>query len=307
VTTPRPAIHGRDPEYDRFGPWVLEINDEDPAPPIFEPHLTHAHEALLQVKVPRKIARRDAHPGMDLYDYVVSLYDGELVILERVDHEVRERTIRYDDIGHLSINEDLLRGALRLGLPGDADSADRVDGACELPYNTVSNELMRRVTATIRKHYLDDDAPTALPATPEIEELSFYFEHLLKHEQLSHGRSTILAAQPDLALLDVETNALRKLLFGLMHKRLLESIHLSNGRELRIIDRGRPIAYRWQTTYGRRETFIPLANISGISFEGTGDATETLTIHIGDDDASWLFSRDNASVVGYVEWLRGLV
>jgi hypothetical protein len=301
VTTHQPAISGRDAEYDRFGPWVVEIDAEDPPPPIFEPHLTRADEALLQVKVPRKIARRDAHPGMDLYDFVISLYDHELLILERVGHEVRERTIRHDDITHLSITEDLLRGILRLGLPRDT---------CELPYNTVSSELMRRLMAIIRERYLKAEAtatPAALPATPAIDELSFYFERLLKQEQLADDRLTLLAAQPDLAMLELESDALRKLLFGLMSKRLLESIHLVDGRELRIIDRGRPIAYRWQSTYGRRETIIPLANISDVSFENSSGATKTLTIGIGDDEVSWLFDRDNASAAGYAQWLRGLV
>ena len=53
---------GRDAEYDRFGPWVVEIGDEDPPPPLFLPHLTRTEQALLSVKIPRKVARRRGTP-----------------------------------------------------------------------------------------------------------------------------------------------------------------------------------------------------------------------------------------------------
>ena len=40
-------MNQRDPEYDRFGPWVIEIGDEDPPPPLFVPHLTRSEAPLL--------------------------------------------------------------------------------------------------------------------------------------------------------------------------------------------------------------------------------------------------------------------
>ena len=94
-------MNQRDPEYDRFGPWVVEISDEDPPPPLFVPHLSRTDTPLLSVKIPRVISRRDARPGMDLYDYLVSLYEEDVVVLERQDHHVEARTIRYADVHHL--------------------------------------------------------------------------------------------------------------------------------------------------------------------------------------------------------------
>jgi hypothetical protein len=288
-------VTGRDREYDRFGPWALEISDEDPAPPLFERHLARAHEALISIKIPRKIARRDAHPGMDLYDFVISLYEEDLVILERVASEVRSRTIAYRDVKHLRVREDLLRGRLFLGVPGSP---------YELPYNTVSNEVMARVSDIIRARYRDSasEPAVALPTTAEPAELSFYFERMLKEQRRQGSDQQVLAAQPDLGLGDLETSAMRKVLFGIVDKRLLESAHLSDGHELRVIDRGRPFAYRWQTTYGRRETLIPLANISEVRWDDADKRSATLTVATAGGENSWAFARDT-DTEAYRSWL----
>lgn len=291
-------VHGRDPEYDRFGPWVLEITADDPPPPLFEPHLGRGRTPLLAVKVPRKLARRDAHPGMDLYDYMVSLYEEELVVLERVEQGVRERRIAYRDVQYMRIGEELLRGGLALGVPGDR---------YELPYNTVSNELMGRVAGVIRERYLGtDDAPTDLPAAPHADGLSFYFERLLRKERETEAPATLLLAQPDLALGLLETSALRRVLFGLVDKRLLESVHICDGQELRILDRGRPLAYRWQSTYGRHETMIPLANITGATLTPADDITQTLTLGTAAGEIAWLLGRETDGAAAYAEWLSKL-
>jgi hypothetical protein len=292
---------GRDREYDRFGPWVLQISDEDPAPPLFVPALRRDEQPLISVKIPRKIARRDAHPGMDLYDCVVSLYEAEMVVLERLDGAVRERVIAYHDIHYLSIHEELLRGRLNLGIPRNP---------CSLHYNAVSKDIMARVAELIRTRQRAGHGPAAdLPAEPEHNGLSFYFERLLRDERAAEGQATLLAAQPQVALGGFEPSLARRLLFGVVDKRLLESIHLCDGRDLRIIDRGRPFAFRWQTVYGRRETIIPLSNVIAVEWdEETGDgATAALMVGTEGGHETWGFARDNHGARAYRDWLSGLV
>ncbi len=100
-----------------------------------------------------------------------------------------------------------------------------------------------------------------------------------------------------MALGALETGPVRRLLFGLVDRRLLESVHLCDGHELRVFDRGRSFAYRWQSIYGRRETTVPLANISAVGWDDGGDdgSTGTLTVSTAGGDSSWAFTRDNAS------------
>ena len=139
----------RQHEYDRFGPWAIEVTAEDPAPPLFRPYLTRSEPALLSIKIPRRIERRNARPGMDLYDYLVCLYGDDLTVLQRVGqqrsgHEVRAETLRYQDVQYMRVSQDLLRGNVRLGLPS---------GPFDLPYNTVSEHLMWRAVDLIRGRY----------------------------------------------------------------------------------------------------------------------------------------------------------
>ena len=148
------AVHR---EYDRFGPWAVEISEQDPTPSLFEPFVTRREVPLLSLKIPRHVERRDARPGMDLYDYLVSLYRDELVVLRRVDREVRSTTCRLDDVRLLRVTRCLLRGSLHLGLP---------DGPIDLPYNTVSDALMLRLVALIRERYAP--RPVSLSSVPKL-------------------------------------------------------------------------------------------------------------------------------------------
>ena len=135
-------------EYDRFGPWAIEVSEQDPAPPLFVPYLTRPERPLLSVKIPRHLERRNARPGMDLYDYLVSLYDDELVVLRRVGREVSTDSCRLRDVQHLRVTRCLLRGNIHLGLPGRPH---------DLPYNTVSDDLMLRLVDLIRRRYQQGD------------------------------------------------------------------------------------------------------------------------------------------------------
>ena len=288
-------MNQRDPEYDRFGPWVTEISDEDPPPPLFQPHLTRAETPLLSLKIPRKISRREAHPGMDLYDYMVSLYEEDLVVLERIERKVEAHTIRYRDVQHLSLREELLRGTVHLGVP---------DRHYDLPFNTVSGDVMRRLVDIVRERYLPEQDALPVEVEPvEATELSFYFERLLRDEQAGDSGMQPIAAQADTAMGALEESFLRRVLFGLVAKRLLESLHLSDGRELRVIDRGQSYAYRWQSVYGRAETWIPLANITAVDWDWGPDETATtpvtVTISTGAGDLSWIFTPNNATLGHY--------
>lgn len=292
-------MNQRDPEYDRFGPWVIEINDEDPPPPLFLPHLTRTETPLLSVKIPRKISRREAHPGMDLYDYMISLYEHDIVVLERVEREVRSRTIRYRDIEQLSMRDELLRGNLHLGV---------AEGPYDLPYNTVSGDIMRRLVEIIRERYHRDQEPLGVKVEAvEPGELSFYFERLLRDEQEGGSGVQPVASQAETQLGALEEGLARRVLFGLVAKRLLESLHLSDGRELKVVDRGQPYAYRWQTVYGRTETWIPLANITAVDWDWGAEQADsspvTVTMSTGAGGNVWVFTPNNPTLGHYRRYL----
>ena len=293
----------RDPEYDRFGPWMLEISEIDPLPPLFVPYVSTDKEPLLRVKIPRQAERRDLSPGMHMYDYVVCLYGEDMEIHVRDGDSVATFRIAYGDIVAMKNTEDLLNGHLRVySLKYDYD----------IPYSTVSIDLVRRMIAVIRERYLESGDPYA--AVPEgfegaaaAEGMGFYFTGFLNALAAEHPEYGILATQAETRVAVFENGFWRRLFFGALDKRLLETVHLTDGRELQIVGRGRTWAYRWNTVYGKETLYLPLAKIRSV--ERTPDPKNANMVR-------WLFKTevsehsgvlrgDNPAADRYSEWLEG--
>lgn len=248
----------RDLEYDRFGPWILEISEKDPMPPVFAPHVNRDEEPIFAFKVPVRAERRDLRPGMHMYDYVVCLYENDLQIFERNGDVVTGTTIPYTGIVAIQYQEDLLEGGLDL----------QVQERCySLPFNTVSTGVIEKLIGLIRSRYLPDGEDTVISRdTLEShlpEDMSFYFAGILSAKTVSEPDMVFQAYQPELRRSSIETNFWKRLFYGATDKRLLESMYFSNGKELEVVGRGRTWRYRWQVAYGRRTLYVPLRNITG--------------------------------------------
>jgi hypothetical protein len=266
-------------EYDRFGPWAVEISDDDPLPALFAPWMTRQDTPLLCVKVPRHIERRDARPGMDLYDYVVALYEDDLVVLRRDGRDVRSESCRYREVRWVRSNHCLLRGSIQLGLP-----RGRV---IDLAYNTVSETLMQRIVDLVRERYGRDPVPVDADLDVDVPAgtLSFYFDRLLGSLRRRGAGLHLLAAQGTTPVRPATTGRFRRFLFRVADKRLLETVHLSDGRELTVIGRGQRYAYRWEATdYAVEAAYLPIAGISGVDWleDPKNEATD-LALRTGDD------------------------
>ena len=288
----------RDPEYDRFGPWIIEISELDPPPPLFVPYLTREEETLLSIKIPRKIERRNARPGMNLYDYMVNLYREDMVILERVGHDVRSETFFYRDIHCLRLGEHLLQGNLRLFM------SDRV---FDIPYNTVSQKIIRRLVTLLRQRYAEGVGTIAIAEEPDRPqgEFSFLFTRLLAREKVQNPENRVLAMQTDTAVGAYETGIFRRLLFGVISKKLLESYHLCDGRELKIVNRGQTYKYRGQSLHGADIFYIPADRITGVTWQPDlkNSAVFHLFLQTAGGPISFAFIRDNPTLRFYDRFL----
>ena len=292
----------RDPEYDAFGPWIIEISELDPPPPLFRPFLTRKEIPLLSIKIPRKIERRLAHPGMNLYDYMVTLYEEDLVVLQRVGSDVRSESFYYRDVQFLRYGEHLLKGELQLSM---------TEKLFILPFSTVSTKIMQRMVGLIRERYTEGTAqaaPGEAIGDMADEDLSYYFERLLAEEKAEHPESRLLAAQAETAVGAYETGTFRRLLFGIISKRLLESLHFSDGRELKIISRGKRYRYKGQSVYGLESCTIPTSNISGVRWEADekNTAVMDLILQTAGGSVSFAFARENRSIDAYARFLAAL-
>jgi hypothetical protein len=287
-------------EYDRFGPWAVEISDQDPPPRLFAPYLRRATAPLLAIKIPRHVERRNARPGHDLYDYVVCLYDEDLVVHRREGGEVRSTTCRLGDVQHLRVTRCLLRGNIHLGLPGRP---------VDLPYNTVSDTIMLRLVELIRQRSPREPGPRPPGPSLEVPEgvLSFYFGRLLEAERRRDASMHLLAAQGTVPVAAGSTGTLRRVAFRIADKRLLEAVHFSDGSELRVLSRGSSYAYRWESTYGLETTYIPVANVRSVEWRAdAANGAITLVLGTGGGDTSFAFAAGNASIEPYAAYLARL-
>ena len=285
-------------EYDRFGPWAIEISELDPVPPLFQPYLTSEETPLLSVKVPRKIERRNARPGMNLYDYVVTLYHEELNILERVLDDVRSVTCPYRDIQCILHGEDLLAGRLRLILSKEA---------FEFPYSTVSSVLIERMVELVRQRYADQERVLTIGQDLDASEqgMSFYYAGVLKRLNSKSPEMQVLACQMETPIRKYESRALRSLFFGVIGKQLLESLHLSDGRELCMMDQGRTYRYRGFPVYTRNIYYLPISKITGISWDvdEKNPIVMNLTVENPGGRFSFAFVSDNRSIASFARTL----
>lgn len=291
----------RDDEYDRFGPWILEISESDPLPPLFEPFFTREEDPLYCVKIPRPMDRRDLSPGMNMYDYVVALYEADLLILERDGKDVKTLSFSYSDIVAMRHSEDLLSGVLHLYTTGNCYS---------LPYSTVSVEITDRIVDLIRGRYNTEAISSESPdfkaaAIPDPEDMSFYFNGLLGKYSSNHPENKFLAHQREISVHSIDNNFWRRIFYGAIDKKLLESIHFFNGSELEIIDRGRKWSYRWQAIYSKETLYLPVNNIR--KTEHLPDSTEgieSLLFQTDVSEHSFLFKNDNLGLELYTRLLN---
>jgi len=101
-------------EYDAFGPWIDEVRTQYEVPRLFTLHPIDFATTRLVLKVPRNIARRDAHPTMDLYDHLIIAGENELTLLSRDGTTMRSTAMRYDRIAAISDAVSLLDAELTI-------------------------------------------------------------------------------------------------------------------------------------------------------------------------------------------------
>ena len=77
-----------------------------------------------------------------------------------------------------------------------------------------------------------------------------------------------------------------------------------------VVDRGQPYVYRWQSSYGRVETSLPLANITAVEWDWGPDEAEatpvTVTVSTGAGDLAWVFTPNNPTIGHYRRFLAAV-
>ncbi|MHB1490609.1 MAG: hypothetical protein ACYCTH_08940, partial [Cellulomonas sp.] len=145
----------RTAEFDAFGPWVDEVTDVGGIPRLFRSHPIDLTSALLAIKIPRNISRRDADPSMDLYDHLIVVDETGVTILSRVvDPRVRAgavpappfttRVLTWSEVTGVTVSTEFVDGLLTLHTTG---------AAVTVPFNGSSVSTVDRLVALVRSRY----------------------------------------------------------------------------------------------------------------------------------------------------------
>jgi hypothetical protein len=271
-------------EYDRYGPWVLEVRSELELPKAFRGAWPELREYSLLLKVPRREERRDLRPGMDLYRAVLGLGGAGCILLSLDEAGVQRQTVAWSQVAAVRGYQNLLFGRWELLL---ADG-----GAISVNYNTVSGRVMDQATRVVRDHLPGDHAQAPAAGAAVTVEDHFFRAELMDLQDERQDAVTVLFDRPGRRVRNERGR--RRLSTGAMV--------LDAGFELIIVDRAPVMRPRWSADYGHQRTFLPLAGIAGFTLsESTppvGDPVHTLALEMGAQRLETRFLDDPAAVAG---------
>jgi hypothetical protein len=282
----------RKAEYDAFGPWILEITEKHPLPPLFIPYFADVDGAgdgsLMRVKIPRDVERRNVNPDMDLYDCVIALYEDRAYVLERAENRVRETTIPYGDIEGLENFVDHLSARLTV-YAGDRTLA--------IPYNAVSEPIVNDLMRVIRdryagKRYSKLRSPYADPESV-IQEV--IFANLLGKSRANAEGFAIAAIQPSVKLRNGTKTIGKRILQALTGKRLLGSVYLASERETLILSRGKPFKTNIEVVYSRSYFYVPMDKLRSAALERDGRYDNLMALSMKTRNHGYTFYVDGAN------------
>jgi DNA-binding MarR family transcriptional regulator len=242
-------------EYNEFGPWIIEIRNEEEIPIQFLKEKDVLLQADYCFKIPINAERRKVHAGMLLFDVVVAVYEDHMMIL-KMDGEVSHRDdIPYEKISYITQINNLLDSQIIVATE---------DVIHAISYNAISIDDMDKAIAIIRKKVFSFSKQYALDRISEKQSVeSILFSNLI-HREDAEEQLKIIMYQPSIKLQKRDPNILEKIDGSYAKYILQDSAFLSNGKSLMIINRDKPIKSEGDVDYSYKLTFIKLPAIKEI-------------------------------------------
>lgn len=287
-------------EYHCFGPWILEVTDENPLPPIFVPYYKESNDYLMLIKVPSNIERTHAKPGMDLYNYVIGMYDNYVYILERDGRTVNELKFAYGEIEGIESLTDLLLGRLTIYMK------DRI---LKIHYNSVSDNIITNLIKIIRDKYTQKIYKKMPIENNQSKGIERIYKNLLDSMKSCGDIMNISALQPSIKVRATNLSFFKKILNAVKQPKLLSAIHLSNDKELLILNRGKSFRYRSDTIHSYNLTYIPIEKIQSIELikDEAYYGLEKIYININNYAFTFHLDENNKGLQKHYENLRNIV
>lgn len=129
-------------EYDRFGPWIDVVRSVDDMPKFFRDHYDEHRDARFLLKIPKRIDRAQARPGMHLFAAVLAVHDDLVCLLRAEDTAVARVEAAISEVVAISCHSTLLVSRWELLL--------RDGNSLEFGFNSMGLERIGELTDFIR-------------------------------------------------------------------------------------------------------------------------------------------------------------
>ncbi len=283
-------------EYNAFGPWAYEISDKYPLPRLFAPYFTADDKAVIKIKIPREIERRNSEPGMDLYDYVVALYEDRLLVLKREDGTVLEKQIPLNEFKGVRIYQNMLKGGYTIF---------SARGSISFPFNSVSVDLFQRLTnLTLERVKSQGKDISSLPVTDTVPQSMLLFNMLHDVQMKIHDiRIGAVQKSADVHRKGATQNMIERMLWKEMNP---EALHLYTDQYLIVFENGVFPNHIGMQEFGYTQTIIPLDRIDGIEVAHSEEYSllEESRLTLGSDRIAYHFEIDNEEVSAFYNALK---
>jgi hypothetical protein len=116
---------------------------------------------------------------------------------------------------------------------------------------------------------------------------------------------TLCATQAEMPVGHTEVSGFKRMFFRLFGRRLTESLHYSNGRELLIVHHGRKYRFLRRPLYAQHTTHIPVKDISAVKWDDDPDNTSIVNLKLGTEAAEFTvgLAKDNPCISSYSVFL----
>ncbi|MEE1162841.1 MAG: hypothetical protein UHU21_04015 [Lachnospiraceae bacterium] len=254
------------------------------------------YKAVIKIKIPREIERRNGKPGMDLYDYVVALYEDRILILKREDGTVLEKQIPLKEFKGVRIYQNLLKGGYTIF---------SARGSISFPFKSVSLDLFRKLTNLVLERVKSQVRDiSSLPVTETAPESMLLINMLHDTEmKLPDIRVGAVQKSADVHRKGATQNMIERMLWGEMNP---EALHLYTDQYLIVFENGVFPNHVGMQDFGYTQTIIPLDRIDGIEVAHSEEYSllEESRLTLGQDRIAYHFEIDNEEVSAFYNELK---
>lgn len=288
-------------EYDAFGPWIYEIDEDHPVPRLFVPHIPTDEPALMLFKIPRHIERRVATPDMDLYDYMVGAYSNHICILKRDEQNVIKTTVPYSEIECVSLKRHFLEGVLTLYLKKDTVT---------VPFNAVSMDMIKRFTSHIRSKNLSGQAivPETVREKQMDIQLNLLFTNVLRDLRADGETPLLYAYQPVVDRVPVTKPGLQGLLNRFRHQKMPATLHILTPDELLVVKQDVATGKQSKEELIYHYFYLPITEVKNVELGKSGDYLErTCSISLPNHSLLFPVGEKNDSIDLFYELMKAYI